>query len=73
MKLTAAEKTCLAHYHIGGVEALRTETYTAACSTLRSLHRKGLIGQRGLTDQGKVLAKEFADAEHAASMGGLAQ
>lgn len=52
-KLSAKEKRAVELYHLAGIEAWRTDTYTVACSTVASLVRKGLFDKHGLTELGE--------------------
>lgn len=42
--------------HLGGMGALRTDTYSCACRTVDSLVRKGLLDRDGPTLLGKRVA-----------------
>ena len=76
VKLTNAEHKAMARIHLGGIEALRTKSYSCACRTVDSLVRKGLletveqctangvVRRGGLTALGKRVAASAADAEH---------
>lgn len=63
MHLSPAEHTAMARIHLGGLEALRTDTYRCACSTVDSLIRKGLLDKRGLTAEGKRVADDCGRPE----------
>ena len=47
----------MAQVHLGGIEALRTENYRAACNTVDALVRKGLLAGSGPTDFGKYVGE----------------
>jgi hypothetical protein len=74
VRLTAAEAKAMARIHLGGLEALRTPTYSCACKTIDSLVRKGLlesladctlpdgtVRRGGLTPMGKDVAESCAE------------
>lgn len=62
MKLTATERRTLARWYLGGIDAIRTPEFSAKCSTINSLVRKGFVGPSGLTEKGAAEAKQLADA-----------
>lgn len=74
--LTNAEHKAMARIHLGGLEALRTASYSCSCRTVDSLVRKGMletveecthngiVRRGGLTMLGKRVAQSVADAEH---------
>ena len=61
MNISDAERKALEMSFLGGAEALRTETYTCACSTVTSLMKKGLFDRDGLTAKGKAMAEQIAN------------
>jgi hypothetical protein len=55
--LSAVQRRTLARIYAGGVGAARTETFNAACGTIASLMRLGLLDKVGLTAAGRAWAK----------------
>jgi hypothetical protein len=62
VRLTDCEARAMEKLHLGGPEALRTPTYSAATSTVSSLIRKGLLDNRGLTEIGVAVGKSVAES-----------
>lgn len=61
VSLTESEAKAMARIHLGGMGALRTSSYSCACSTVNSLIRKGLLGCDGPTAMGKSVAEACAN------------
>ncbi len=62
MKLSSKEKQAMSRLYLGGIDALRTETYKASPATIQSLFKKGMLDRNGMTTDGKQIAKELADS-----------
>lgn len=60
VSLSPAEARAMEQIHLGGIEALRTETYRCACATVTKLVAKGLLDKFGVTPLGKAVAATFA-------------
>lgn len=58
-KLTRCEIIALNRIKLGGINALRTETYHTDCKTVGSLMRKGLLGRDNLTNAGRAIVANF--------------
>lgn len=63
--LSPAEVAALIACHLGGVEGMRVPgVIMVACSTVRSLSKRGAFGPNGLTERWAVIARELSDAAH---------
>lgn len=61
VRLTDGEARAMERVHLGGLEALRTDTYRCACRTVDSLVRKGLLAGNGPTDLGRRVGRAVAE------------
>lgn len=62
--LSDKEHKALELFHLGGVEAWRTPTYTVACNTVDSLVRKGYFNSKGLTAKGIEYVEKHVVPDH---------
>lgn len=62
VKLTEGEAKAMERVHLGGLEALRTDTYRCGCKTVDSLVRKGLLAGNGPTDLGRRVGRAVAES-----------
>lgn len=62
VKLSDNQARAMARIHLGGPEALRTETYRASCRTVQSLFDAGLLDKNGPTYLGKRVAESCAES-----------
>jgi len=60
--LSVTEQRALVRVFLGGMEALRTDSYAISTITMSSLCRKGYFGKHGLTENGSFEAKRLADS-----------
>lgn len=60
LKLSAVQARAVVRVRLGGMGAMRTESFKVACSTVSSLCKLGLLGRDGLTE----LGQSAADALH---------
>lgn len=61
MKLSPAENKALEMAFLGGMGALRTDTYHCDCKTVDSLMLKGFFDKQGLTVKGKRKGEKLAN------------
>jgi hypothetical protein len=61
VRLTDAESKAMERVHLGGLDALRTDTYRCACKTVDSLCKKGLLAGNGPTDLGRRVGRAVAE------------
>ena len=57
--LSPKEIIAMNRYRLGGIEALRTPTYSVHCSTIDALTRKGYLGPCGPTTKGRKLMEQM--------------
>jgi len=55
-QITHKMQVALNRYALGGVEMLRTETYSVSSNTIGALMKAGYMHKNGLTDKGKKQA-----------------
>ena len=65
--LSDKEHKAIELYHLGGVDALRTPTYTVACNTVDSMIRKGYFNSDGLTAKGVEYIEQHVIPDHTRS------
>jgi len=70
MKLTPIENTALRQWFLFGSSGLWCEEFKMKRATFASLLAKGMIAGKplALTEQGRAIGKELADAWHAAPL-----
>ena len=62
VRLSDSEAKAMERVHLGGLEALRTDTYKCACRTVESLVAKGMIAGNGPTDLGRRVGRAIAES-----------
>lgn len=64
VKLTDSEAKAMERVHLGGLAALRTDTYSCSCRTVDALCRKGMLAGNGPTELGKRVGRAVAESWH---------
>lgn len=59
VNLSRCELIAINRCYLGGFDALRTPDYSVACSTMKSLIKKGMFEKRGLSVKAIALLKEL--------------
>ena len=60
MRLSEKEIIALNRIKLGGLDAMRTPTYSVHCSTITSLMRKGYLDKHGPTTKAERLMDTFS-------------
>lgn len=65
-KLSKHQERILARFYLGGIDAIRTKTFSAKCKALDILVKAGYFdvstNRAVLSDKGKEIAKQLADS-----------
>ena len=62
VRLSDAESKAMERIHLGGLDALRTESYRCACRTVNSLIKKGMLDKHGPTALGCRVGRAVAES-----------